>query len=189
MCLFVEDYLPCRWGYCQTRDQPQADPKAGKCSSSADCPKWAPTCSMWGYCQEGGGGGKGGANREKGASIESKNHFPTETLLSGGRKAGGGRRGGNQIQKKVILKPFTFRLSASIMQGKGRSRGGAAGGGRSRGAGGPGGGGGNCPAPSVTQCAGQVSNCWSVGEPDVDCPNLGLCCFNGCANVCQSQGR
>ena len=121
--------------------------------------------------------------------LKVKTHFPTVTLLSGGRKAGGGRRGGNQIQKKVILKPFTFRLSASIMQGKGRSRGGAAGGGRSRGAGGPGGGGGNCPAPSVTQCAGQVSNCWSVGEPDVDCPNLGLCCFNGCANVCQSQGR
>ena len=50
-------------------------------------------------------------------------------------------------------------------------------------------GGGSCPAPSVTQCGGQLSNCWSVGEPDVDCPNMGLCCFNGCANVCQDQGR
>ena len=163
----------CRWGYCQTRDQPQGDPQAGKCGSSSDCPTWAPTCSKWGYCQEGGGGGKGGANRGK-----------------GGKTGGGGRRGGNQTQKKVFLKHLTIRLSASILQGKGRSSGGAAGGGRSRGAGGPGGGGGgSCPAPSVSQCAGQVSNCWSVGEPDVDCPNLGLCCFNGCANVCQSQGK
>ena len=54
-----------RWGYCQTRDQPDGDPNAGKCGSSSDCPAWAPTCSKWGYCQESGGG-------KKGASILSK---------------------------------------------------------------------------------------------------------------------
>jgi len=39
-----------------------------------------------------------------------------------------------------------------------------------------------------TQCEGRVSNCWSVGQPDVDCRNNALCCFDGCANVCQGGG-
>ena len=34
---------------------------------------------------------------------------------------------------------------------------------------------------------GSVSTCWSVGQPDADCPNNGLCINNGCANVCQGQ--
>ena len=36
-------------------------------------------------------------------------------------------------------------------------------------------------------CVGSVSTCWSVGQPDADCPNNGLCINNGCANVCQGQ--
>ena len=27
-----------------------------------------------------------------------------------------------------------------------------------------------------------------VGQPDVDCLNDALCCFDGCANVCQGAG-
>lgn len=30
----------------------------------------------------------------------------------------------------------------------------------------------------------EQSTCWSPGELDVDCPNNGLCCFNGCTNQC-----
>lgn len=55
------------------------------------------------------------------------------------------------------------------------------------GAGGEGGAGGECPAASPlsdAECAGAVSNCWSPGQPDTDCPNFGLCCFDGCANTC-----
>ena len=34
--------------------------------------------------------------------------------------------------------------------------------------------------------------CWSVGQRDVDCPfqdgvGYGLCCFDGCSNVCQYE--
>jgi len=45
---------------------------------------------------------------------------------------------------------------------------------------------GECPAPSLSgdQCAGAVSNCWSPGQRDTDCPNNGLCCFDGCADTC-----
>ena len=39
------------------------------------------------------------------------------------------------------------------------------------------------PIP-LEQCYGAHSTCWSVGVPDVDCPNWGLCCFDGCANTC-----
>lgn len=49
------------------------------------------------------------------------------------------------------------------------------------------GGGGDCPAASPlsdAECGGAVSNCWSPGQPDTDCPNYGLCCFDGCANTC-----
>ena len=28
------------------------------------------------------------------------------------------------------------------------------------------------------------SVCWSPGEPDVDCPDNQVCCFNGCSNQC-----
>ena len=34
-------------------------------------------------------------------------------------------------------------------------------------------------------CAGTVATCWSRGVPDVDCPNFGLCCFDGCVNTCK----
>ena len=51
---------------------------------------------------------------------------------------------------------------------------------------------GSCPAvgqvPPVSQCGGRLSNCWSVGQPDVDCIENALCCFDGCANVCQGSG-
>merc|ERR1711892_1208277 len=50
----------------------------------------------------------------------------------------------------------------------------------------------SCPsvssAPSLAACAGRNSDCWSVGMQDVDCINNALCCFDGCANVCQGQG-
>jgi len=48
-----------------------------------------------------------------------------------------------------------------------------------------------CPAVAglpISQCAGQVNSCWAIGQADVDCPNHGLCCFNGCANVCAGAG-
>ena len=45
-----------------------------------------------------------------------------------------------------------------------------------------------CPPPLnpllTHECAGAISNCWSPGYHDTDCPNHGLCCFNGCANIC-----
>ena len=47
--------------------------------------------------------------------------------------------------------------------------------------------GGSCPASSplpLTSCLGRFSTCWSVGVSDLDCPNWGLCCFDGCANTC-----
>merc|ERR1712025_712229 len=50
----------------------------------------------------------------------------------------------------------------------------------------------SCPsvtsAPSLAACVGRNSDCWSVGMPDVDCINNALCCFDGCANVCQGEG-
>merc|ERR1712025_475380 len=51
----------------------------------------------------------------------------------------------------------------------------------------------SCPsvtsAPSLAACVGRNSDCWSVGMPDVDCINNALCCFDGCANVCQGEGQ
>ena len=47
--------------------------------------------------------------------------------------------------------------------------------------------GGLCPAASPlsdAECAGVTSNCWSPGQRDTDCPNSGLCCFDGCADRC-----
>jgi len=50
--------------------------------------------------------------------------------------------------------------------------------------------GGECPAPGKgLDCAGAVSNCWSPGQRDTDCPNNGLCCFDGCADTCVDGPR
>ena len=53
--------------------------------------------------------------------------------------------------------------------------------------------GGSCPAvnnlPNLASCDGMESNCWSVGQADVDCPGNALCCFDGCRNACYFQGR
>ena len=50
----------------------------------------------------------------------------------------------------------------------------------------------SCPnvnnLPPVEACAGRSSNCWSVGQADVDCPGNALCCFDGRANTCQGGG-
>eukprot|EP00092_Neocalanus_flemingeri_P004256 GFUD01004576.1.p1 GENE.GFUD01004576.1~~GFUD01004576.1.p1 ORF type:complete len:537 (+),score=133.61 GFUD01004576.1:85-1611(+) len=49
-----------------------------------------------------------------------------------------------------------------------------------------------CPVitilPPISQCQGRPSNCWSVGVADTDCVGNALCCFDGCANVCQGEG-
>ena len=53
------------------------------------------------------------------------------------------------------------------------------------------GGGGSCPSVSPlpsSSCEGSVDTCWSPGQPDGDCPNFGLCCFDGCSNTCP-QGQ
>jgi len=43
-----------------------------------------------------------------------------------------------------------------------------------------------CPPPVMDSCnpATSIANCWSPGSEDVDCVDNGLCCYNGCANVC-----
>jgi len=51
-------------------------------------------------------------------------------------------------------------------------------------------GGEECPALDQLDqkdCQGAVSTCWSPGQPDGDCPNFGLCCFDGCANTCGEE--
>jgi hypothetical protein len=52
---------------------------------------------------------------------------------------------------------------------------------------------GTCPQintlPRVELCEGKDSNCWSVDQPDVDCPNNALCCFDGCRNSCYFGNR
>ena len=35
-----------------------------------------------------------------------------------------------------------------------------------------------------SQCAGRTSVCWSPGVRDTDCPGHGLCCYDGCVNIC-----
>ena len=35
-----------------------------------------------------------------------------------------------------------------------------------------------------TECPTIKHQCWSPGVPDEDCPHHGLCCFDGCNNVC-----
>ena len=52
--------------------------------------------------------------------------------------------------------------------------------------------GGSCPVVdplSDAECAGAVSTCWSPGQPDTDCPDFGICCFDGCANTCEGEGK
>ena len=39
------------------------------------------------------------------------------------------------------------------------------------------------PLPRAS-CIGRVSTCWSPGVRDTDCPGHGLCCFDGCINIC-----
>ena len=38
--------------------------------------------------------------------------------------------------------------------------------------------------PSTCANSYAKNECWSVGEPDSDCENNALCCYNGCENVC-----
>merc|ERR1712200_134732 len=49
-----------------------------------------------------------------------------------------------------------------------------------------------CPVlntlPPLTEWEGRKSNCWSPGVRDLDCLDSALCCFDGCANVCQGKG-
>jgi len=45
-----------------------------------------------------------------------------------------------------------------------------------------------CPVVETkteAECEGTVATCWSRGVPDVDCPNFGLCCYDGCVNTCK----
>jgi len=49
-----------------------------------------------------------------------------------------------------------------------------------------------CPLITLkdkAECEGRTSSCWSPGEGDVDCPNNGLCCFDGCINQCKNPGE
>jgi len=49
-----------------------------------------------------------------------------------------------------------------------------------------------CPLRTLKDaatCRDQHSECWSPGEGDVDCPNNGLCCFDGCVNKCKIPGK
>ena len=44
-----------------------------------------------------------------------------------------------------------------------------------------------CPrvTPAVpSTCSNSRPNCWSSDTYDLDCPNSGLCCFDGCHNRC-----
>jgi len=47
---------------------------------------------------------------------------------------------------------------------------------------------GSCPLvdqKTEEECSNSTANCWSRGVPDVDCPDFGLCCFDGCVNTCK----
>ena len=44
-----------------------------------------------------------------------------------------------------------------------------------------------CPeveAKPSQMCVNKTSSCWSQGQPDVDCPDFGLCCYDGCVASC-----
>ena len=82
----------------------------------------------------------------------------------------------------LILSLFRFNVDCTLAESfYGKNEGLFSGGG------GAGGEGGSCPSVSPLppgSCEGSVSTCWSPGQPDGDCPNFGLCCFDGCANTC-----
>jgi hypothetical protein len=40
------------------------------------------------------------------------------------------------------------------------------------------------PSRPPQDCQSARPNCWSSGTYDLDCPNSGLCCFDGCVNRC-----
>ena len=42
------------------------------------------------------------------------------------------------------------------------------------------------PTRSRQACQNARPNCWSAGQFDLDCPQSGLCCFDGCVNRCIS---
>ena len=48
---------------------------------------------------------------------------------------------------------------------------------------------GECPrVPASNYCqSSSRPNCWSSGTYDLDCPNSGLCCFDGCHNRCLEE--
>jgi len=41
----------------------------------------------------------------------------------------------------------------------------------------------------VATCRDQHSECWNPGKRDFNCPNYGVCCFDGCANKCKIPGE
>lgn len=49
----------------------------------------------------------------------------------------------------------------------------------------------SCPditgLPPMSDCGTMRSQCWSPGQTDWDCPDNGLCCFNGCVNICMGS--
>ena len=88
--------------------------------------------------------------------------------------------------KLLILSSFRFNVDCTLAESFYSKNEGLFSGG-----GGAGGEGGSCPAVSPAppgSCEGSVSTCWSPGQPDGDCPNFGLCCFDGCANTCPGGG-
>ena len=40
-----------------------------------------------------------------------------------------------------------------------------------------------------TECKNATETCQIAGIKDENCPNNGLCCFNGCVNACQELGK
>ena len=40
-----------------------------------------------------------------------------------------------------------------------------------------------------SECPHIKHQCWSPGVPDADCPHHGLCCFDGCNNICLAPGH
>ena len=40
------------------------------------------------------------------------------------------------------------------------------------------------PPSPPSACHSHRSTCWSLGVPDLDCPNAAPCCFDGCGSTC-----
>jgi len=94
---------------------------------------------------------------------------------------------GTIFSQEIFTCDWWFNVDCSSSTGLYGAAEGAFGGNGASGVGGGENGGGSCPAAnplSPDQCAGAVSNCWSPGFTDTDCPNNGLCCFDGCADLC-----